>query len=380
MGRSGPPSRSSPSSTAMPTTPIPMPTNRIGVSRSSSPTNRAARAATKGTGGTRRRGSELDSGRSAYESSSHGPAISRTANSRRARQCRRAGRNWPRAIVHGSSSVAPTKHRPNTTTTGDTSPTATLISRYGIPQITDIARKSTHPRLLTPVPSSPGPPSSRAHLAEARRQQVHPSGSSAIRLGNRRGGREPPQRPPDPRGDEGPGEQPAQLTEVAEGQVEPLGPHEGDALAPRQDLEDAGSADDAASVLDLDQAWWIPLGDDHRVEQSHVPAAGQGQSGTGGQPATHALRGAADRPHVRGEHPLALGSPVGQYLPHPLGRGVDVHVLDHLRHRGPARRGCRRPAVPVPVPAPAPVPPAARPGPGARRSRHPVRPGRGRTG
>src|SRR4051794_32481928 len=73
MGSRSAPSRSSPSSTAMPTTPIPMPTNRIGVSRSSSPTSRAARAATKGTVATRSPVSELDSDRSAYESSSHGP-------------------------------------------------------------------------------------------------------------------------------------------------------------------------------------------------------------------------------------------------------------------------------------------------------------------
>ena len=45
----------------MPTTPIPMPTSRTGVSRSSSPEQRAASAATKGTVATSSPVSELDS-------------------------------------------------------------------------------------------------------------------------------------------------------------------------------------------------------------------------------------------------------------------------------------------------------------------------------
>src|SRR3954447_18643936 len=150
---------SSPSSTAMPTTPMTMPVTRTGESRSSSPASRAVSAATNGTPATSNPVSEDDSSVSAQDSSSQGMVISSTVNTSSARQCRRsASPSRPRAIVHGSSSAAPITQRRKTTTTGENSPTATLISRYGTPQISDIATNSAQPRRLTRVlPTSSSP-------------------------------------------------------------------------------------------------------------------------------------------------------------------------------------------------------------------------------
>jgi hypothetical protein len=129
IGSSWPAPTSRPSRTTIPPSPISRPTTRTGVSRSSSPASRAVRAATNGTLATSSPVSELDSEVSAHDSSSHGSVISSAVNSSSGFQCRSAGRSQPLAIVHGSSRAAPIPHRTTTTTTGDTSPTATLMSR-----------------------------------------------------------------------------------------------------------------------------------------------------------------------------------------------------------------------------------------------------------
>src|SRR3954453_1840146 len=233
--------------------------------------------------------------------------------------------------------------RPNTTRTGETSSTATLISRYGMPQISDTATNSTQPRRLTCA----SPPSSRLCSPVHPRPPppTRPSGFPRSAAGG--DGGEALQGAADAEHGERPDQEPAELPQVAVGQVEPLGPGEGRVFAAPLDLEDARPADGGAGVVDLHQPGRIPLRDDHRVQDPDVPAAGKRQPGPGGQPAVQALRRSADGPDVGGQHPLTLALPVGEYGPRPLRRGVDVDALDELRHAGaPPRRSrrLRRPA------------------------------------
>src|SRR3954452_17289467 len=161
-----------------------MPTTRMGDSRSSSPASRAVSAATKGTPATSSPVSEDDNSCSAQESSTQGIVISSTVKSRNGRQCRRsADPSRPRATVHGISRTAPTTQRRKTTTTGENPPTATLINRYGTPQIRDIARNSAQPRRLTlvlPTSSSPGHHGRRQRHSPA---WMSPPGGSPSPLG-----------------------------------------------------------------------------------------------------------------------------------------------------------------------------------------------------
>src|SRR5262249_51728878 len=60
----------------------------------------------------------------------------------------------PRRIAMGSSTAAPTATRANTSTETETPVSATLISRYGTPQMTLISANSTQPRRLTVRPLS----------------------------------------------------------------------------------------------------------------------------------------------------------------------------------------------------------------------------------
>ena len=56
-------------------------------------------------------------------------------------------------MAAGSSSSEPSATRVHTSTGTETPPSATLMSRYGMPQITPIAANSNQPRLLNPAPS-----------------------------------------------------------------------------------------------------------------------------------------------------------------------------------------------------------------------------------
>ena len=96
--------------------------------------------------------SELDSRCSATPSSSHGIMISTTANATSGRQAVSTAPSRPRASATGSSSALARTVRASTSVLGEISSTATLISRYGTPQITPIATKRTQPRLLTDTP------------------------------------------------------------------------------------------------------------------------------------------------------------------------------------------------------------------------------------
>ena len=90
--------------------------------------------------------SELEMRVSAQPRSTHGSAISTAANTATTRRRRSTGRSWSRIAATGSRSSAATDVRARTSIAGLTSSTATLIRRYGIPQITHIAAKSSHPR------------------------------------------------------------------------------------------------------------------------------------------------------------------------------------------------------------------------------------------
>ena len=93
--------------------------------------------------------SELEMRSSASESSTQGIAISTIVYATIQRHRRMTAGTSTRVSAIGTSSTAPRRTRRNTRSTGPTPLTATLMSRYGMPQITDIATKSASPRLLT---------------------------------------------------------------------------------------------------------------------------------------------------------------------------------------------------------------------------------------
>ena len=125
---------------------------------------------TSGTDATSRPASELDSRRSASESRSHGIASSATVNSTMGRQRgRRARRLTPERSTKGRSTAAPIAVRRKTRVAGVSSRTATLMSRYGIPQITHSARNNSQPRRVTPPPLMAGTSTGSAAAPRAQR-------------------------------------------------------------------------------------------------------------------------------------------------------------------------------------------------------------------
>jgi hypothetical protein len=127
-----------------------------------------------GTAAISRPLAELDSRRSAVDSSAHGAMISTTANAtshgqrtRSAASCETAGvggaagrpgaasgrgavRAGRQSTAAGTSTSAPRVTRAQTSTGTETPASATLISRYGMPQMTLMTANSVHPRLLKP--------------------------------------------------------------------------------------------------------------------------------------------------------------------------------------------------------------------------------------
>ena len=140
---------SGPASTATPASPMIRPVQRTSVSRSDPPVNRASTAPMIGTAATSRPLVELARCFSALESNANGPMISTTANATSQRQWPRSAPSSRRRSATGSSSREPSATRTNTSTGTETPPSATLISRYGIPQMRLIAANSTQPRRLT---------------------------------------------------------------------------------------------------------------------------------------------------------------------------------------------------------------------------------------
>nr|WP_309062930.1 hypothetical protein [Streptomyces sp.] len=115
-----------------PTPPRPSarPVIRRAPSDSAAPKKRDSRTAMIGTPAISRPAVELERWRSASVRVYQGPTISMTANASIGFQCPRTFRarpGWRRA--KGSRRAAPSAHRANTTIDGDSSSTATLISR-----------------------------------------------------------------------------------------------------------------------------------------------------------------------------------------------------------------------------------------------------------
>ena len=102
----------------------------------------------KGVAAIRSAVSELEIRVSAEPRRTQGKAISIAANTTTVRQCRRTGRSSFRIAATGSRSSAAIVVRASTSIAGLTSSTATLISRYGTPQITHIAEKRSQPRVV----------------------------------------------------------------------------------------------------------------------------------------------------------------------------------------------------------------------------------------
>ena len=75
-----------------------------------------------------------------------GSAISIAANTTTIRHRRSTGRTSSRTAASGRSSRAAIDVRASTSIDGLTSSTATLMRRYGVPQITHIAAKRSQPR------------------------------------------------------------------------------------------------------------------------------------------------------------------------------------------------------------------------------------------
>ena len=132
-----------------------------GARRAARDRRRPASQATPAAPRRREAGSEMDSavGRSGRSR----PKISTAVYASIGRQRGSSGRTWPRASASGSSRTAATAQRARTRVEGAISVTATLISRYGMPQITHIAANRTQPRLDTRHRLS-SPPDSGARI------------------------------------------------------------------------------------------------------------------------------------------------------------------------------------------------------------------------
>ena len=101
-----------------------------------------------GTAATSKPASALDKCCSALVSNHHGNATSIAVYASSGRQCATSGRSSRRRAASGTSRSAASPVRRKTSSTGASSRTATRIIRYGMPQITHIAAKSSAPRRL----------------------------------------------------------------------------------------------------------------------------------------------------------------------------------------------------------------------------------------
>ena len=273
----------------MPTTPIAH-AQRAGPASAAPPRRPAGRPARRRTG---TRGDEQPGQRAGQRLLGVGEQQPRPGHLQHGEQQQRPPVPQRRAQLAPSRSsraaAAPRRRRSGRTprTTGDTSSTATLISRYGMPQITDMARNSAQPRRLTPRPArlirhrrifADAPRGAGRPTATGRRRRRSASASGGCRTARTAGpGTSRPR----------PGSRRAGSSRSVQTNVE---------CSPRGSISKMpGPADEPAGVLHLDQPRRLPLRDDHRVEDADVPAAGQRQPGARGQPAVQPLGRAADR-------------------------------------------------------------------------------------
>src|SRR5580658_1177721 len=140
---------SKPTSTPAPTRPMASPRMRRQPWCSPVPVSTPMTTPMSGTVDTSRPESELEMCNSASERSTHGIPISMTVYATIHPQRPSNGPTLTRRLrAIGTRSTAPSANRTNTRSTGPKPRSATLMSRYGIPQITHIATKRTSPRLL----------------------------------------------------------------------------------------------------------------------------------------------------------------------------------------------------------------------------------------
>src|SRR5829696_2998634 len=144
------PATSMPTSATTPPRPISSPTSRMPDARSAASNRIASSATTSGTVAMTMAATDEDTRCSPAASSGNGIAISTAANSASQRQRPRSVASRPACAASASRITAPSASRDQATNAGGTpSSTATLIRRYGMPQMTDMAAKAAHPRGLT---------------------------------------------------------------------------------------------------------------------------------------------------------------------------------------------------------------------------------------
>ena len=122
------PPRSTPSSTATPTTPIMMPHRRVPLSRSSWSTRIASRAVKIGAEQTRMPASDEEISVSPAESSRKGPVIWESPISATLPATPEKPASAPRGQANATRTAAPSATRPNATIPGERSRTPILIS------------------------------------------------------------------------------------------------------------------------------------------------------------------------------------------------------------------------------------------------------------
>src|SRR5690606_9445023 len=132
-----------------PPRPTSRPSQRTPATGSRSPTSRPATTAITGTAAMRSPAVPESTSRPAREMKNHGPTISSPANPTPAPHRPRSTPKPPRRSAKGSRTSAPTTVRARTTAAGETSATAILMRKYGVPHTTPTASRRAHPRLLT---------------------------------------------------------------------------------------------------------------------------------------------------------------------------------------------------------------------------------------
>src|SRR3954451_6507405 len=140
---------SMPTSATTPPRPISKPTSRRPDTRSDSSKRRASSATISGAAAMMIAATDESTCCSPLAMSGNGTAISKSANATSHRHRRRSDTGVPARRASTSSTAAASTTRDQARNAGGTpSSTATLMNRYGTPQIVDIAKKPAHARTL----------------------------------------------------------------------------------------------------------------------------------------------------------------------------------------------------------------------------------------
>src|SRR5579863_5280029 len=143
-----------PSSAATPTNPKPNPRMRQNPRRSCTPKNRCMSAIDRGTMAMSMPVTEELIQRSPTEISANGTTNSAIANAKIATLCPPRDFSAPRRHAIGTRTKAASVTRPKATVMGESSATASLMKKYGRPQMMLSAAKAPHARQLTSTPSA----------------------------------------------------------------------------------------------------------------------------------------------------------------------------------------------------------------------------------